>query len=241
MGNRVFQNGIFIISLILLNSCKYASIPGYIKDEFNYSPAKDTASNGIMFDGIYTDIKPKTATNRKVECYKIYYLPYSKRVSEDTLALFDIVFFKNGLCTMGRLNDLRWSHTERPEKLIEYRKQYEGGAGYWGYYKISGDTLIIKSLQRNSLNTSITYAFEQHYIIIDKLTLQPIYFRSITKGMCNDNLNSSFTIDTIQYPKTKFYPMGEKIIDQNECWLLEKKWFWKNVNEYVEWKRVHGK
>ena len=230
MVNRLL---FYCFIIFYISSCTYSYIPCYIKNEFKYAPKSKGEEDFITFNGIYKELHFKSSTIQKL-CSKHYYTFVIDTLLGQKCGAFDVVFLRNGTCTMGYLDEFR------KDKLTDsnYKKdRFTNGGSYWGYYEVSSDTVKVKAVQRNTLMAGSTDAFEQWYKIIDTKTLKPIYFRSITKGTCVQNFATGFLIDSVQYPKTRFYEIDENLIKPNFSWLINEKWFWKNKQEYQEWKR----
>lgn len=219
-----------------LTSCSYSPIPRYIKKEFKYSPSTQKVDQRISYDGVYKELNLNDSINL---CSKYYYT-FVDSSSKITYGAFDIIFLKNGICSMGYL-DWLLKDTLNKRNLTTSSDSYVGGGSYWGYYEINDDTIKIKVIQRNSLMAGSTDSFEEWYKISDDMTILPIYFRSISKSACTEKHGSTFLIDTVQYPAIKFYKIHENLIDPNLNWLINKKWFWKNEKEYYQWKKDHEK
>jgi hypothetical protein len=211
------------LAILEFSSCRFSAIPGYIKREFKYSPAINKQSQYLSYDGLYREMQ--IGNRVQVLCSKQYYTHGSDSVAKQKIE-FDMVFLKNGLCTMGYLDGLR---TDRSK---EEKEKFKNGSSYWGYYEVNRDTLKVKVIQRNSFMAARSDAFEQWYQILDSKTLKPVYFRSIDKGTCTEKYGQENWIDTTQYTKAKFYKIDENVIGQNSGWLINKKWFWKDANEY---------
>jgi hypothetical protein len=225
---------LFCALIIFLASCSFSPIPRYIKKEFNYSPVTHKASQRIFYDGMYKELHVHDSIPQK-PCSKYYYTFEKDTSLKREIGAFDIIFFRNGMCTMGSLDELREDNFSK-ENAVSNPERFVRGGSYWGFYEINDDTLYVKAIHRNSLMTGSTDSFEEWFKIIDSQTLLPIYFRSISKSNCTEIWGSRVIIRNAQYPATKFYRIQENIVDPNSSWLINKKWFWKNAEEYQKWK-----
>lgn len=130
---------------------------------------------------------------------------------EDTsTSIQNISFFKNGLCYMH-------DNTR-------------------GTYEIIRDTIKTLIIFRSSLMAGESWVFEKWYKIIDKNTIQAVYVRSFSQDCTTSNSN---WLDTTNFFPSKYYPTSDPFSRPDDNWLINKKWFWKDKEEYKEWKKHH--
>lgn len=235
---------VIFLCLIILNAC-YPKVPAYIKKEIKYNPYL-FKNNVNMAKGFYRDIR----FDNMLDSMKLYDKEFFKNIEDSLIkvnaGVTDIIFYKNGICLMGylgNLNNTRLNGYEELMKDINKKNKsvffYSGLSFYWGLYNLLNDTIKIKVIQRNSFIAAKNNAFEQWYKIIDKNTLQPILFKALTKSDYIKDWNATVYLDSKYYPPSKFYPIKDSnLINPNYCWLLNKKWFWQNKEDYKAWKKL---
>ena len=131
---------------------------------------------------------------------------------EDTSTVIqNISFFKNGLCS------------------IMYTSA-------WGTYEIYGDTIKTLMIYRGSLMAGESWVLKKWYKIIDKSTIQAIYATRISQDCTTSYSN---WLDMTQFSPSKYYPISDSLFRPYDNWLINKKWFWKNKEEYKKWKKYH--
>ncbi len=161
------------------------------------------------------------------------------------MAVLDVMLFTNGLCRRGHLSNLNTqldsieNHRIKAE-ILRHKKSGRVSSligGEWGLYTTRNDTLKIKVIGRGSLMASSVWAYEKYYRILDQNTLEPIYCKGLSRDVCPEFSNCAFSLDSSFYLNSRFYYLEDLFVDPNYSWLMNKKWFWKNKNEYKAWKR----
>lgn len=239
MGNKC----LCISAIAFLTSCTYTRVPNYLKKQFKYSPAEHKEiSNKININGFYRDLKRLNAP--PVPYGSFYLIKEDTSIKENRSAL-DVMLFPNGLCLNTYLGGLKKefyadeyyrlkgeiTSSNKPGRVTGF-----SGAN-WGIYEVSGDTLKIKVIGRGSLMTSSVWAYENYYKIIDNNTLLPLQSKSLNRDDCHGIPDCIFKPDSLGCTNSKFYPLQDISIDPNYSWLMNKKWFWKNKEEYKDWKK----
>ena len=157
----------------------------------------------------------------------------------------NLMFFEDGMFASDFESDNRKKHEvgiEMPRyfrKIIELRKNEEKEPGFykfsaWGYYKLSGDTIKVKYVNRPALGgmSYQWYALEIWYKIIDKNHLMEIYRLPFSEtGISNERFMNNESNKRIYY----CCPLNEK--PESDGWIKYKKWFWLNKENYKEWRK----
>jgi len=105
--------------------------------------------------------------------------------------------------------------------------------GDWlGVYKIEGDTIIVHYYMRGSWFTP-WYASEVRYKIIDRTTIQPIYYKGLLK------IDEQYDKETNKSPwisngSISFFNSAD-FLPSSDCWLKEEKWIWRNEQDWKDY------
>ena len=238
MVNKSISYKLLLFSLIIcaFESCTNAIIPHYIRKKFN----NHTASNYNLNDNLininngyyqYTIefYKPKRidtvlsySNDGKIEKKTVTF--------DNNITCINILFLENGFCCESIISGFvpknNINNNEYNNDFLEYK---------WGEYKIVNDTIKVKTIYRGSVNAGFD-AEEKWFKINGKEDLRLIYIKDLTNDKINNaNLNPNF--DSIKLLNTSYFPLKKTLINPYNSWLFNKKWFWKNKKEYLEWKR----
>jgi len=241
MVNRCWH----ILLFSLFASCTYTRVPHYLKEQFKYSPAEHVNKDTIIqTNGFYRDVVLFNKETISIPCGSFVLTDKDTSIKKN-MAVLDIMFFTNGLCRRGHLSNLN-TQLDSIENLrikTEILRHKKSGrvssliAGEWGLYTTRNDTLKIKVIGRGSLMASSVWAYEKYYRILNHNTLEPLYCIGLSNGICPELTNCRFRLDSTFYSNSRFYPLEDLYVEPDYSWLMNKKWFWKNKNEYKAWKR----
>jgi len=107
-------------------------------------------------------------------------------------------------------------------------KQFSWGND-WGVYKIEGDTLVAYYYLRGSFWTP-WYFDEVRYKIIDKITIQKIYWKGLLK--IDEQYNKERS-PWINGSYLHFTPADS--LPSSDCWLKKQKWIWRNEQDWKDY------
>lgn len=241
MGNKCLS----IITIAFFISCTYTKVPNYLKEQFKYSPAEHKViSKEVNINGFYRDFVQLNSTPASIPCGSFYLTSLDTSIKEN-MAVLDLMFFPNGLCLSAYLSKLNRKLDSVEYNRIKSEMKRLNKPGYvmsligenWGTYQIINDTIKIKVISRGSLMASSVGAYEKWYRIIDNTTLEPLYCKGLSKDNCQDFSNCAFKLDSTFCSKSRFYELQDVYVDPDYSWLINKKWFWKNKEEYKAWKK----
>ena len=101
----------------------------------------------------------------------------------------------------------------------------------WGAYKIEKDTIVGQFFQKGTLIDGWWECVEEKYVIIDRKTLRPIYFKSLFKEDEKSETNPyEISEENSIY---KFIPADS--LPSSDCWLREEKWIWRNEQDWKDY------
>lgn len=105
---------------------------------------------------------------------------------------------------------------------------------YWGVYKVSNDTIIVHAYDKPG-TLSVFKAIssnEIRYKIIDKNTIQKIYFRINSKSgdMYYQDIGESYWLE-----ETPMNFISADSLPSSDNWLKENKWIWRNESDWKEY------
>jgi hypothetical protein len=185
--------------------CSYASnakkVPKYIRDRFTncYTGKNTHIRNLIEIDG-YFELK---------ELYR-HNLGVGKNGPYSDTSNYNIVFYED-------YTFLYMFHKTDSTPLQ---------IGYWGIYRIEGDTIITQRIQEASL-LSPWDTWEDRFVVINRHTIQilPAETRPLSRKTAADRKDIS-----IYMAKRKFFPAQFKksaaIPNPDDSWLKKQKWTW---------------
>jgi hypothetical protein len=147
---------------------------------------------------------------------------YNAFSKDDSSKTYDIVFYKNGIC----LN----SYFENKENNEEENERW----GRWGTYFVENDT--IKTLTFNPPGSLQFISTEYWFKIRNDKTLE-----NICAGI---HCASETSIKNYQKIKENESVIGkfvklDTLPDFNNSWIIKRKWFWCNKQDWKEWKKNH--
>ena len=216
------------ISFSLFVSCTHFSVPKYIQQHYTikYPGGANGLDTLININGYYSYqiIKPNHSFIK------------GKLFSSDYIVVYDTfysnyIFFKDGLF----LNNMYIGHCAKPECMEESIERLNNDSsnksnellhGFWGSYKLSGDTIITQYIFPRMAIDDFCAAWQVEFKIIDRNTIieiacKPIYHRTVEEIQAfEDDYNSRIK------QTAKFIPL--KTLPKTNCWLKNEKWFMQN-------------
>jgi len=99
----------------------------------------------------------------------------------------------------------------------------------WGVYRIENDTITVLSYD---IKPFTQYYSEYKYIVIDKKTIQRIYYQSLQKTDKKDNPWIYGSNPAIFTPADS--------LPSSDCWLKKKKWIWRNESDWKNYMQRIG-
>jgi len=229
MKNNVF---VFLTALFLTSSCVYSRMSGPLKKEFAavYTNQNTGLDSLLNINGYFTEwfLKENEDLGGKV-----YFVDSIRQPR------INFMFLPNGLCMYGYYDsphhevDFLKVRTNRKKNIY-----YKSGTTFCGFYTLFNDTIHVKLVNRPTSLTRTWMAFEAWYKIIDKNTLQIIAHREITTSPEQRKNNSAEikSLDNAVVSPASFTPIAE-IPFETIAWLVEKKWFWHNAEDYENWNK----
>jgi len=131
--------------------------------------------------------------------------------------------FKKGLSE----NEIKANMSKSVECWIE-NKQIRWGS-YWGVYKIKDDTLIVYRYDKGTFWKGWSLS-EEKYKIIDRKTVQRIYYRGILKAD-----DSYYNTNTPWIYNDNLHFTSVDLLPSSDCWLKEEKWIWCNEQDWKDY------
>jgi len=99
----------------------------------------------------------------------------------------------------------------------------------WGVYKIQNDTIIVYSYLQGGLLKPWDID-EIRYKIINRKTIQRVYYRCILKACDN-----YYITETPWKSFEPWYFTPADYLPSSDCWLKEEKWIWRNEQDWKEY------
>ena len=219
--NKIVRTFVVLIVLFTGYSCKYTLCyqSKYLSNSFEN---KDTGLDSLMnINGLY-----------------IYH------------NLTSYLFYKDGLFVEnernGYFSHLNWYENDDHRinnystvfknivegKSPDTERFYRKGSQPWGIYHVVKDTIVACLLEIDSWDQYGVKAKIIKFKIEDRNTIKMIrfdYYIYATKEDIkthNEQIDKYYRGITFSYHPLKYLP------EPNKCWLLEKKWFWKNKNDW---------
>lgn len=235
--NKLFFLISIILFLYLFNSCTHAIVPRKFKNHlknFNYFENSTDTNQIEIKKGYYKSIIRVYLSKSEDSILK-----YSNEGILVKEKLFnkenyydlnsEIIFYESGMCVIldntEHLLSYLQNETRRPKKIGEE----------WGRFKIINDNIIVKSISRGSLNAG-TNGYEMRFKIKGKKKIELFYLNKLNNSE-NEKYLTASNIDSIVYFSTELYPLKNNLIHLNQSWLINKRWFWENKTEYINWKK----
>ena len=109
------------------------------------------------------------------------------------------------------------------------------GAGEWGIYEISNDTIIIECLTRGSMNAT-SYGFRDTLIVKSPDTLILLSRTPICPELSNHK-NYFYCYKGERGDEFYFMPC-DSLPNPEKAWVKRKKWFWCNEDEWKQYKKT---
>jgi hypothetical protein len=154
-------------------------------------------------------------------------------ISDSAFAISNnVMFFEDGSYTWSfhfkegvTYDNINRNMSEWVKKWDE-NKQIRWG-GYWGVYRIEGDTIIGNYFEKGLLLRCWTFG-EERYKIMDSTTIKKIYLKSLLKG--DENYYNSKSPWLSNEVSVHFVPADS--LPSSDCWLKEEKWIWRNESDW---------
>jgi|LakMenE18May11ns_1017448.scaffolds.fasta_scaffold9953969_8 hypothetical protein len=233
LNSRIYYL-IFLIFLACLVSCRYAVVPKKIKNKFgNYNSNCDkNDTNSIHFNKCYYTYGVKfyrPSKNEKLKMYRNGKLVDTIINNSFYESKFDIIFFQNGLCYLTKDMNFVLDHLGSNSSINSF-------GSTWGQFKILKDTIKVKYIDRGSINAGISSG-ELWFQLKNLKNLDLIHIINLMNpNFYNPTVNKN--LDSIKFSETKYTLLDSKIvINSNNNWLINKKWFWASKKEYKKWKK----
>ena len=121
-------------------------------------------------------------------------------------------------------NEIRADMSEAVRSWIE-DKQLRWGS-YWGVYKIENDMLIVHSYDKGNFLKPWRLG-ENRYRIIDRETVQRIYYRGLLKAD-----ESSYEIYSPWIDNQILHFTSADSLPSSDNWLKEEQWIWRNEQDW---------
>ena len=235
--NKIIRSVVFILIAGFVTNCSMTyKMPVFLKENFTfqYTPEKKNLNSLININGYYTQIE---INHRKI--YKGFYGKTYETVI-DTFYM-NYLFFNDGIMIENMFSSKLTSDTvDMPKHLtkmaIDTTKSMKL-LGVWGTYIISGDTIKTQTIRPSgSLNDGWS-SWEKYFKVINRTTIKLIYKKPLhylspsDKKVYTEHYYQERIKDEIP---AKFIP--SKAIPSSDCWLKEEMWFWKDENNYLEYK-----
>lgn len=207
---------LFILS-ILFPSCEPSRL---IRERFN--------ATGICNHGSFYEKSKYINTNGFyhfiVKGYANTGFPAKEVLIEEPI---NILFFDNGIVIDQYLPE--YFNQAKNKKFGFYNRGTQ-----WGRYSIFGDTIRILSLESPG---GMSWLGSETYLKLSANgTLKYLY-------SVNPNaLDLSFNSNQYQYEWSESQFIKDNTLpDPNKSWIIKRKWFWCNKEEYKKWKRERKK
>lgn len=247
MASKNFIIMIFLTGILCIHTgCMYTPIPKYLKKQFNAFSKKEnyTDTNLILTNNLY--------------CIKLIY--YRSPIYKDTIPILrtidkgktikdsliigdqitnnNFIFFKNGFCVKVYINEIDKELDKNEHlKTKENKINYHSSIGSCGLYKLCGDTVKIKVLGRGSYLAGSISATEEWYKILKDKRLKLLSYKDLTVKDVHAPSSGSY-LDSVKSLSSSFCFIKNIQITPDSCWLMNKRWFWKDKNEYKEWSKI---
>ena len=221
---------LLIIVIFFLNAC---GVPKHIRNDFTilYDTTKTRLDSLLNIEGYYTAIKPYLKRE-----YKTVWAEEYIEVQDTLYATY--IFFHDNLFVTN-------FSSSKPKKVIEefYMIKYDttmqlnrifNNSYFWGTYKIKGDTIITQGIN-NPCPPKVWGASESKYLILSKNKIIQISRKTMGKYPKYDKERWEQEDKKRHYLPANFIPVPT--LPKSDTWLKNKKWFWKNEEDYYKWKK----
>lgn len=108
------------------------------------------------------------------------------------------------------------------------------GAGEWGIYEISNDTLIIECMTRGSMNAT-TYGFRDTLIVKSQDTLILLSRTPICPELSNHE--NYFYYYKGERGDELYFMSFDSLPNPEKAWIKRKKWFWCDEDEWKQYRK----
>lgn len=220
-----------IVLLFSLSSCRFAATTKTIRHTFNDYETDSSylvLSKKINLNGFYSTYFPDTNTkcvdymgNRnKTLKFCLYILP-------DNFCAIEYSFPCNDSCLVKDAEEIKRNNEA---KKINKSGMMTG----CGYYFFKNDTLVIKELNHPSLISPVWWGSLNYLKVNSDATLE--YIKTINLKSHKDEKEYPPILYENEKRKVLYFTKMNHLPDPNLYWLKRKGWFWKDKNEYVNWK-----
>ena len=224
-------HSIWLVTLIstslLSTSCWSPRMPKNLNTNFTfkYTPGISGLDSLVKLNGYFTQIESEPDT---------FYMNY--------------LFFNDGIVIknmVGYDKSIPVEDNERVNKspnqlsnhLYEMTRDTNNNLiiwGIWGTYRVSSDTIKTQSVYQGTNLNDGWYGWEEHFYILDDTTLvqtaiKPLHYNA-------NPLDQKLLADKVKMKKPlRFIPA--KAVPNSDCWLKDESWFWKNENDFLNYKK----
>ncbi len=219
-----------ILTIVFYTSCAYRPVSKNLKQDFTFC-YKDTSydTSIIRFDGYYEIIRIDSVFVREENKYKQrqFYTNYH--------------FFKNGVFMRNygfrgdkyRPNNiaLYFDDLFNENDSIKIKGLYTHYT--WGLHHIKGDTIIVQSLDHPSFMNGFM-AYEKKFLIFNNDSIIEIESEMLGERdkLIIKNYNELYKIKN---KKNAHFKQLNTIPNPKKCWLMQKKWFWCNEEDWQQY------
>jgi hypothetical protein len=232
---RILVNTVLLFAIAsMINGCAYP-MPKYLRNNFTYryTPSQKGLDTLIDINGYYTDME---ITSRTVSDSW-----WSYRNVPDTFYM-NYLFFEDGIVIKNVFGS---DGSSSPEKLPKFlagiakdTTQAMALWGTWGTYIVSGDTIKTQFIHPSgSLNDGWS-GWEDHFKVINRQSIKLIFKRPLHPMGYADRKRYSqeYYAESIKDEKPAVF-IKCVAIPNSDCWMKDKKWFWKNEADYNSYSR----
>jgi len=131
--------------------------------------------------------------------------------------------FKSGISDYEKQTNM-----SKAIEIWKSKKQVQWGTN-WGVYSIQNDTIIVNSYDKPAFFKPMAIN-EMRYKIIDRNTIQRVYFRVNSKAADDYYKTNSPWID-----EEPMYFTPADSLPSSDSWLKEEKWIWQNEQDWKEY------
>ena len=193
-------------------------------------PKEVIRKSTIKLEGKNTDIRNWIEINGYYPLPPPRYIPPNQGDWQGWRNIGSIMFFEDGTWVYFHFQTEVFEDTykiqQNMSKCIEGWKNGKlvNWGNDWGVYKVENDTITVLSYDTNVFRQ---YYDERRYKVIDRQTIQEIYYQDLQKKFEIDNpwiLNEPIT----------FTPADS--LPSSDCWLKKQKWIWRNEQDWRDYK-----
>ncbi|MDR0863744.1 MAG: hypothetical protein LBO74_02275 [Candidatus Symbiothrix sp.] len=153
-------------------------------------------------------------------------------------ANYNIIFFEDGTYVWHfsikedatkdsiKSNLSKWIKSKVEDKQIRWGE-------CWGVYRVEGDTIIGNYFEKGSFVEGWSLV-EERYKIINKSTVQKIFWKSLLKV---DEVYYKQNSPWLSYSNISYFISADSL-PSSDCWLKEEKWIWQNESDWENYMKM---